>query len=99
MPPKVVKRVFDLEFVEMGELKADIWVDEPSATEPNPIHRLNASKLPVTDIKIWLECYRRMATLTSTRFPDKAPELWAYQSTIWRAAHNYDGANWVAYDR
>ena len=63
LPPKVVKRVLELEFIEMAELKADIWVDEPSATEQNPIRRLNASKPPVTDIKIWLECYGRMATL------------------------------------
>ena len=99
MPPKVVKRVLDLEFMEMAELKANIWVDEPSATEPNPICRLNASKPPVTDMKIWLECYGRMAPLISTRFLDKAPELWVYQSTILRAAHNYEGANWVAYDQ
>ena len=55
--------MLELEFIEMAELKADIWVDEPSATEQNPIRRLNASKPPVTDIKIWLECYGRMATL------------------------------------
>lgn len=30
---------------------------------------------------------------------DKGPELWAYQTTILRAAHNYEWANWVAYDR
>ena len=79
----------------MAELKADIWVDEPSAMEPNPIRRLNTSKPPVTDIQIWLECYEKIAGLLSMRYPDKAPELWAYQSTILRAAHNYEGANWV----
>ena len=30
-------------------------------------------------------------------FPEKAPELWAYQSTILKAAHNYKGSNWVAF--
>ena len=35
----------------------------------------------------------------TTRFPEKAAELWAYQTTIIHAAHTYEGANWVAYDR
>jgi hypothetical protein len=40
-----------------------------------------------------------MPALLSTRFTDKASELWVNQTTILRAAHNYEGANWVAYDR
>lgn len=37
-----------------------------------------------------------MAAILTARFPLKAPELWVYQATI---VHNYEGANWVAYDR
>ena len=40
-----------------------------------------------------------MASVLATRFPEKAQELWAYQSTILKAAHNYEGSNSVAYDR
>ena len=58
-----------------------------------------AAKPHVTDIRVWLECYARMAALQVTRFPEKGPELWAYRSTITKAAHNYEGSNWVAYDR
>ena len=58
LPPKVVKKVLGLEFVEMSELKADVWIDEPSTAEANPIGR--ASKPPVTDIRVWLECYGRI---------------------------------------
>lgn len=39
-----------------------------------------------------------MAAVMATRFPEKAPELWTYQTTILHAAHAYEGANWVAYD-
>ena len=39
-----------------------------------------------------------MAALLVTRFPEKGLELWAYQTTILRVAHNYEGSNWVAYD-
>ncbi len=40
-----------------------------------------------------------MAALLSTRFPHKAPELFAYSATIARAERNYEHRRWVAYDR
>ena len=52
-----------------------------------------------TNIMTWLECFERMAAVLSTRYPDRAPELWAYQACILRAAKNYEGVAWVAYDR
>ena len=58
--------------------------------------RRGHGKPPVTDIKL---CFGGMAAILVTRFPEKEPELWAYQSTIFRVAHNYEGENWVAYDR
>jgi hypothetical protein len=95
-PPKVVRKILNLEFVEMSELTADIWVDEPLSTDTGHPARRTPAKPSVTDIKMWLAL---MAVLLVTRFPEKGPELWAYQTTILRAAHNYEGSNWVAYDR
>lgn len=99
LSPKTVKKILNLEFVEMAELRADVWVEESPTAEGGQAPRRVSNRPPVTDIKLCLECYARMAALLVTRFPDKAPELWAYQTTIMRAAHNYEGANWVAYDR
>lgn len=39
-----------------------------------------------------------MAAVLCTQFPEKAPELWAYQATIIRAEWNYEGKRWVTYD-
>ena len=99
LPPKTVKKILNLEFVEMSELRADMWVEEPLVAEGGHPPRWAPVKPPVTDIKLWLECYARMAAILVTRFPEKGPELWAYQTTILQAAHNYKGANWVAYNR
>lgn len=100
LPPKLVKRILELEFVEMAELTVDAWEDSSSpAPDTSVVGRRPSRRAPITDINIWLECYARLAALLSTRFPDKAPELWAYQSTIVRAARNYEGGAWVAYDR
>ena len=93
LSPKVVKRVLALEFVEMSELRADVWVEDLPLTEGIHPTRRPPSKPPVTDIKIWLECFSHMAALLTARFPEKTPEFWAYQSTILRAAHNYEGGS------
>ena len=42
--------------------------------------------------------FRLWVAVLVSRFPEKGPELWAYQSTILNAAHSYEGATWVAYD-
>ena len=39
-----------------------------------------------------------MAATLVTRFPEKVPELFAYQAIIVRAEHNYDPGCWVSYD-
>ena len=90
----MVKRILALEFVEMSELRGDIWSEDSTAS----VTPRRSAKPPVNSIETWLECYARMASILATRFLEKAPELWAYQSTILKAAHNYEGSNWVAYD-
>ena len=71
LPPKVVKKILDLEFVEMAELKADIWVDDTPARDRGQAARRGHGKPPVTDIKLWLECFARMAAILATRFPER----------------------------
>ena len=96
LPPKLVKRILALEYVEMAELLPDAWPEEN--TETGPQHRRTRHP-PVTDILTWLECFASMAAVLSTRYPEKVAEFWAYQTSILRAARNFDGAAWVAYDR
>ena len=90
--PKVVRKILALEFVEMAELTVDD-VAQTLGRPPAP------TRPPITDISLWLERYAVMAAILATRFPCKAPELLAYQATIVRAEHNYEGKRWVSYDR
>ena len=75
---------------------AEISSDEPPPAVPG---RQNPPRAPITDIKQWLEKYSLMAAVLVSRFPEKAPELFAYQATIIRAERNYEGQQWVEYDR
>ena len=88
LPPKLVKRTLDLEFVEMAELYMDGDLTAPNSRPP-------PNTPGVTNISVWVERFAIMVT----RFPDKAPEFLAYMAIIVRVERNYDGDRWAVYDR
>lgn len=92
LPTKTVKRILNLEFLEMSEVTGDDLSVGTSGRPPPP-------RLPITDISQWVQRYSTMAAIIASRFPHKAAELFAYQAQIVRAARNYEGDRWVAYDR
>ena len=77
----------------MSEVTMDSGVEQVLGRPPPP------SRPPVTDISQWVERYATMAALMATRFPHKAPELFAYLATVVRAERTYEAGRWVAYDR
>ena len=79
----------------MAELLPESWPEENA--EVGHQHRRTRHP-PVTDILTWLECFAGMAVVLSTNYPGKAAEFWAYQTSILRAARNFKGPAWVAYD-
>ena len=93
IPSKVVKKILDLEFIEMAEVTVDSEPTQVPGRPPPP------ARLPITDISQWTERYSLMAATLAARFPEKASELFAYQATIIRAERNYDAGRWVTYDR
>ena len=92
LAPKVLKRILDLDFVEMSEVTVDDVSPQVPGCPPPP------ARLPITDISQWIERYSLMAAVLCSKFPDKAGELFAYQASIVRAERNYEGKRWVAYD-
>ena len=95
LSPKLARRIADLEFVEMSDLLPDSWQEETQTlvvfdTQLNP-QRLGR-KAAIQDISQWVKCYSKMAAVLSARYPEKAPELWAYQASIFRAARNFEGS-------
>ena len=101
LPTRLVKRILELEFVEISDITVD---DEPPQAPGRPA---TPARLPVTDISQWLERFAVMAAILAWRFPEKAPELLAYQATIvraeimrasngWHMIDNIDGRHWPA---
>ena len=90
LPQQTVKRILDLEFLEMLELTAGI--DPPQAGNCPPFQP------QITNISMWLERFSLMAATLVTRFPEKAPELFAYQVLMVRAERNYEPGRWILFD-
>ena len=88
-PPKLVKKILDLKFVEMRELLPEAWPDDPQTTPDLSGQQRHVHHPPITNIITWLECFGRMAAILCTKYPEKAIELWAYQSSILKAAKNF----------
>ena len=77
----------------MSEISLD---DSPSHTPGQPPL---PARPPIQNISAWVEKFSVMAALLASRFPENAPELFAYQASVVRAERNFDNRRWVAYDR
>ena len=77
VPPKLKKRILDLEYVDMAELVPDTWrlqeVDEGKCC-----HKTHHTprRGPVKDILLWVECYATLVSVLTTQYADKAPSSW-----------------------
>ena len=75
---------------------SEISLDDPPSHLPGQPPLL--ARPPVQNISVWVEKFSVMAALLASRFPEKAPELFAYQASVLRAERNFDNRRWVAYD-
>ncbi len=81
----------------MGELLPDSWSTQ--VEEQKCCHQRRSSrKGPVSDILLWAECYATMVSVLATKYPQKTPQLMAYQRTILKAHRAFTGEGWVTYD-
>ena len=66
---------------------------------PRPPGKPAPARPPIQCISQWSERFCLMARILPTKFPEKAPEFFAYHASIIRVERNYEKHRWVAYDR
>ena len=99
LPSKLVKKILDLEFVEMAELVPDSWRTEEADYQCCSSHNPRISRRgPVTNILLWVECYSSLVAVLASKYPNKIGHLMAYQKTIIKAHRSFVGEGWVVYD-
>ena len=97
LPPKLLKRIVQKEYIEMYEILPESWRLETESASPSGQGK-RPRRGPITDIDVWCECYAVLAAVLSAAYPGKAPHLFAYMRTIVRASRNFEGTAWVTYD-
>ena len=96
LPAKLIKRIQELEYIDMGELVPESWRHQDDETRC--CHRRPQRKGPVTDILLWVECFSSMVTVLSAKYPEKAPDFMSYLKVIVKASRTFKGDGWVTYD-
>jgi hypothetical protein len=98
LPAKLVKKILDLEYVEIADLVPDNWqyIDEEQSKCCHQAKR--PRKGQIVDILLWVECFSFMIEVLATHYPHKVSELMAYQRTVVRAQRTFAGEGWVTYD-
>ena len=98
LPQKLIKKILDLEYIEMSELIPDAWRYNEEDNQCCHSTHCSARRGPVNNILLWLDCFLTLATVLVFKYGDKAAELWAYQRTIIIAQRDFKGEAWVTYD-
>ena len=103
IPLKTCKKILAGEYIDMAELRPDSWrmeellyLQSGDMAAPTP-GRMTTGRKPVTDILTWMECFSSMAAVITSKHPEKAQHLFAYQRAIISASQRFDPAAWVAY--
>lgn len=99
IPAKLVKKISNLEFVDMSELLPSYWRQEEPESHCCGGHLAHGIKRsPVTDILVWLDCYASLVAVLCSAHPNKIGHLMMYQKIIIKAQRSYVGDGWVIYD-
>ena len=99
IPPRVVKKILNLEYIEMAELLPEYWgTEEPESPCCTSQLSKSSRRSPVTDILVWLDCYASLVSVLCSVHPHKFSHFMAYQRTIIRAHRMFVGDRWVIYD-
>ena len=68
VPPRLVKKILALEFIDMWELLPESWrVESTESGCCNPRRGL------VTSFPLWVECYASLVAILAARYPEKTP--------------------------
>ena len=97
LPPKIVRRIHNLEFVDIADLLPENWRprEDPCCSLSR---RPTSCRALVMDILLWVEGYPQMVAVLASLYPSYIHEFMAYLRTIVRASRNYEGSAWAAYD-
>jgi len=97
VPAKLVRRIQDGLFVEMGELSPDRldFPDLPATEQSASTPKVQE----VTDIIEWVQCFSVSTAIIHRSQPDRLPDLLRYQNLMVQTSLLCQEGRWVIYDQ
>ena len=99
VPGRLVKRIREGHFIEMGELLPECLGMAAVNFEVEGSKNPKGKCKPVTNILEWLQCFGLYVAILSQSEPERIPDLQGYQVLIIQASMEYDDNRWMGYDR
>ena len=99
VPERLVKKILRGEFVDMAELlKDNIEVERRRLASGDTLQGPRLGRREMPDFESWLQCFSAYAAVVTSKYPQKARELWAYQATMIAEHRKCGGRGWLLYD-
>ncbi len=97
IPAKLVLRIWRGEYVDMNNLLPyRLGAPEPTLADTLQIRQRELKQ--ITSIEQWVVCFNAFISVIALQQPHRVRDLLAYSSIITKAAHDYEGNPWLAYD-
>ena len=77
VPRKLAERIRAWEFMDIGELLPEFWAPRPDEKEGGQASSAR-HKRPVTELKMWLQCFAIYVAVISGKHPEVVPKLMSY---------------------
>ena len=99
VPQKMVAKIQSNEFVDMSKLLPDRLgcLKTGQITEDQATSR--PRKRFVSTILEWIQCFGIYMAVLTQKYPERISDLLGYQHLIITASLEYEGDNWLGYDR
>ena len=101
VPVKLVKRIIKGDYLDMAEMLSDnMEVERRRAlaeSEGGPSSK-STGRREVPDMLSWLHCFSLYAAIVCSHRPDRARQMWTYQTLMITEARRCGGRGWLLYD-
>ena len=100
VPAKLVKRIRDLEFIEMRELLPDnIALSEHMEALPSHSTRERVPhQWEIGSLLTWISFFATYVAVVSELHPERVPDMLMYLRLIVRESQKFNGMGWLTYD-
>ena len=97
IPARLVEKIIRGEYVDLNALLSHrLGAPEPTLTEA--LQRKTREEKQITSIEQWVVCFSSYMSVVVLQIPHRTRDLLGYMSLVVKAAHNYEGTPWLAYD-